>query len=600
MVEMGRAFIPLLVICAFFLDVKGQESVFVETLKDEGRGILKTRGEECFAIIPHHIIKLPDGSEYNGPISIYGEGSVKSSAEFLKSYIGDLAILRFNGGSDQYCSKWDVDKEYAQVVDALTTGTLEMREHSGGVTTMNVNVTAIDDQYISVRPTNFREDISKGMSGSSLFTEYNGRKVFLGMLQEVDDGEGQILMADEMDKILSDFFMPMRKSARDIEYSGLGIERESLGFRFVLTDVERSGDLVNMKFQVTSLNEDKTLRLYYRDLKLYDQSGVETAASNILIGSQSGGSVKYNLVHGISVPLEISFKGVSSSATNVSLLKINFSDSRTERAFEIRDLELEGSTGDVVGTRATSSSGVESSIHGFKFDLLHISKSGQQVVCKLNITSLDRDKEISMYYRNIFLYDNSGLENNARKITIGNQNGGSLRYNMVHGIAIPVEIVFENVSSSAESIALLKIGFQAEGREAHFEARGLSFDGAGSLGEGSSSCSELYFYRLSSFMTCDEQVIVTNHGEELFRMKPGTRFKTVVCDPTGLKLAAKIKRDEISFTVVNMITEPGKNHYFKVGCTLSVATVAEKDVSTGKTELNNEKKFKDKVKLFQL
>ena len=110
-----------------------------------------------------------------------------------------------------------------------------MRDKTGGLSTMAMTVTGIEDQFLYVQPDNFREKISKGMSGSSLFAEYNGRKVFLGMLQSVDGNTGEVLMADEIETTLSEFFNPRKKIRYNSENNvSLGIIRESAGFKFEL------------------------------------------------------------------------------------------------------------------------------------------------------------------------------------------------------------------------------------------------------------------------------------------------------------------------------------------------------------------------------
>ena len=79
-----------------------QETIFAEVSGIEsGRGILKTRGDKCFAIIPNHLLR-----DHFGTVAVYGEGSVMSEADFVKSYTADLAILRFNNKTNIVCTDW--------------------------------------------------------------------------------------------------------------------------------------------------------------------------------------------------------------------------------------------------------------------------------------------------------------------------------------------------------------------------------------------------------------------------------------------------------------------------------------------------------------
>lgn len=580
-----------------------QETVFAEVVGlESGRGILKTRGSECFVIIPHHLIK-----DHFGTVSIYGEGSVLAESEFVKSYTSDLAILRLPSDAIMACTDWKLDREYNKVIDVVTKCRLEMRDKTGGVSTMAVNITGIDDQFIYVQPENFREKIVKGMSGSSLFTEYNGRKVYLGMLQQVDMNTGEVLMADEMENTLNEFFNPVKR----ISYNGsneeasIGIVRESGEIRFELRDIERNGSNVTLKFDISSLDQDKQIYASYRDISLFDEKGLEYKPNRIQIGNQSDWNVRYNLVHGITVPMEVSFNSISSSATDISLLTYKFKSKGSDRVFQMRDIELPGGTS--VGSQYDGND-VEgiTKVSGFKFELKYISQSGQSVLCKFLVTSEERDKNLGMYYRDIFLYDDSGFIYNPKRITIGNKSDYNVQYNMIHGISIPVDLQFEGVNSSAEQIALLKVGFKANNVESEFQLRNLPMEGfagtsdeSNTNGKSNGACSEIYFYRMKGFLQCDEKVEVLNHGNKILALDQGTRYKTVVCDNRELDLKASIGQEELGFSSNKPNIELGTNYYFKIGCSIGVSKITLQDEQTGKAELNKKGKYKRDIQEFQ-
>lgn len=590
-------FVLLVFLLSLYSILPGQETVYVEAGSESGRGVLKTRGDECFAIVPHHLLR-----DHFGTVSVYGEGSVLAQADLVKSYTADLAILRFDKGSNLFCNSWKVDRDFDKVIDVVTKCKLEMRERTGGLSTMAMTVTGIDDEFLYIEPDNFRETIAKGMSGSAVFTEYNGKKVYLGMLQRVNGKVGEVLKASKMDQTLSDFFNPKKK----IRYGGgdsnvsMGIVRESGGFRFELRDIERNGSNLSLKFNVVSLNKDNTLGIYHRSVSLFDDQGSESNASNIVIGSQSGGSVRYNMVHGVSVPMELNFNSISSSTDLATLFKFQFTEDRTNKVIEIRDLELPGGTSYDSKYDGESIDGSQA-ISGFKFDLLHISKSGKDVICKFNVTSLDRDREIQLYFRHILLYDDKGLENAAENIQIGNQSGSSIRYNLIHGITTPLELKFTTVNSSAESIALLKIPFRTALKESEYQLRNISFDTYSAIdGNNNSNCSELYFYRMKGVLQCEDNITLTNHGEKVLVLPVGSRYKVVVCDDRELDFKASIGAEELLAGYERPVINLGKTYYFKVGCTLGKTSIVQQDSDKGKVDLNKKGKYKNQVQSFQL
>ena len=98
--------------------------------------------------------------------------------------------------------------------------------------------------------------------------------------------------------------------------------------------IERNGSNVNLKFNVTSLVQDKRLKFRNRDIQLFDDHGNEIEPSGLVLGSHSHSySIDYNMVHGVSVPLEISFTNMSSSAESISLFRFGFSDSKRKQCF---------------------------------------------------------------------------------------------------------------------------------------------------------------------------------------------------------------------------------------------------------------------------
>jgi len=594
-------FILLCLLLILSIQIEAQQTIYAEAGSETGRGILKSRGNECFAIIPSHLLR-----DHLGTLDIFGEGSLRAEADMVKTYNADLAILRFTGVNEIPCTSWKVDKDYQKIVDVVTKCKLEIREKTGGISTIATSVSGIDDEYLYIQPDNFREKIAKGMSGSSVFCEYQGRKVYLGMLQNVDGNVGEILMADEMEDILDEFFNPRktirsRSAGTDIS---LGIVRESGGYRFELTDIERSGSNMSLKFNVISQEKDNNLRLNYHNVTVFDENGLECKASNFILGSKSRYELNYNMIHGVTVPLEIQFNNIASSTKMISLLKFNFTESRNKGFFEIRDLEIPGGT--EYGSQFDGNE-IEGSkiISGFKFDLLGVSKTGQEVSIKFNVTSEERDREFRLQYSTIYLYDDKGFESKAKTITCGSQSGYDIRYNMIHGIATPLEIKFATVNSAAKNIALLKLAFKSGGVSAEYQQRNIPLDSPEtytSKGSNTSNagCSEIYFYRMKNIAQCDEEISLLNHGEQILRLQSGTRYMALVCEDREFDFKATIGSEELIPGLKKPDFELGENYYFKIGCTFGATVIIQQDEQKGQEELNKRGKFKRQVESFDL
>ncbi len=193
---------------------QAQESVYIKA-DQEGVGILRPRAGECFVIAPAHVVE-----DAINPIGIVGERDVHSvGSNSLLKYEPDLAVVRILEGGQQNCREWKTDQAYDDIAENSFEGFLETRQGNGAVRVMKVLLAGKDGTTITVKPL-FREDLlRKGMSGSSLFVQADGKRVFLGMLMEISDqSTGHILKASSMNVILEDFFS--YKTGRDPKRKG--------------------------------------------------------------------------------------------------------------------------------------------------------------------------------------------------------------------------------------------------------------------------------------------------------------------------------------------------------------------------------------------
>lgn len=589
----------------FIQDLYSQSTVYVKT-NQFGRGFLKMRGSECFVITPEHVIK-----NYNGPIILFGNGGVSSRAQLKKAYLGDLAILEFSGENNLNCNKWQLDKNYKTIIENISQAYLELRNDDGSASKITVNTIDIDVQNITIQPKEGSgETFSKGMSGSSLFVEYQGKKVFLGMLQSIADTKtGSVIRADVIDNLLGSFFNPIKKKKTSSVISEQVLTKEEQGFKFDLLGINKSGDRVIFTFDVTSLHKDKTLKLSYRDIFLHEDNGAEHKATKIIIGNKSSHIVEYNLIHNVAVPMKIIFTDIASSSQFATWFKLGFYSEEKQSHFEFRELYF-GDESEDLSEVIEDKGNWSKEVLGFKYDLLNFEKNGTDVVFTFTVTSLDKDNEIKFSYRDILLYDNNGLETNASTITVGNKSYHSVDYNLIQGIHVPLIISFKDVASSATGVALLKIGFSDTQNKSNFQIRNLTFPlkkitntenkVSTSIGKPTTTCSEIYFYRKKSMLECVETVYLYNQGVLLAKLQPGVRYKSIVCDDRFFKLSVRTNPNEIALSASKPIIEMGKKYYFKISCAMGVSTISEQEDAKGKKDITNNSKFIRKLATLSL
>jgi hypothetical protein len=101
----------------------------------------------------------------------------------------------------------------------------------------------------------------------------------------------------------------------------------------------------------------------------------------------------------------------------------------------------------------------------FTFALMGCVQSGETVVCDFVITNNGKDRKIDIY-RGLFtnaskLYDNLGNEYRADGSQIANKTGTS-NVLILSNVPTPAKVIFEDVSTQANSIALLLLGGNVE------------------------------------------------------------------------------------------------------------------------------------------
>jgi hypothetical protein len=486
-----------LLLCLFVFSVSipfllGQTTVHLQSA-EFGRGILKPRLGECFVIAPLHVVEGGAGS-----VTITGARNVQSTGVFAQGFPGDLAVVRVVDGGQQACTDWETAENYDEILSNTLEGFLELRREDGSTRLMQVFIPEKTSETITIEPKRPNQSFTKGMSGAALYTLVEGKKVYLGMLQEVDseNGWGYVIQADDLERILGGFFdsadspPPSEPSNRNTariqsdpvkkdipQKSPSSMVFEDLDLKYELLDIKKTGSRVVCKFKVTSLEKDTDLRLSYDNIYVYDQNGLVTQSINIAVGNKNGYNVNYQLVHNVPVSLDITFDNVASSAKGLSFFSMPFRSGGRDGRIEFRNISFD-SLGAVFSLPRQEGEWSEE-VLGFEFQLMEYKKSGSRVTCKFLVTNLKNDGFLRLSYDNIYMYDQNGLVTRSANVLVGSANGYNINYYLIKGVQTPLELVFDDVATSASGISYMDVKFSDDQNNGMFLIRNLSFDGFG-------------------------------------------------------------------------------------------------------------------------
>jgi hypothetical protein len=436
-----------------------QSTVHLSIL-EEGRGILRSRGNECFIIAPYHLV---DGAE-NRQVVVTGDNQKVSQGKYIKQYPGDIAIIKIEGGASQGCTEWDIVKSFTQLLNNTFEGFLEIRNDDGSFDHEPMYLKRKTDQGITIQAKDANFEFSKGMSGSSLFSNINGVKTYLGMLLSTDDNNnkiGNVFQADDMDRIMGEFFIgPLGVKTKEVSTQSVQFANqfhEEAGFNFELIKAKKSGDKIVLSFSITSTLKDDINYFHRQGTKIYDQNGIQIEASSIKLANQNNpnyGGWDFTFPKGVSIPYQITFNGCENFET-ISLLEMMVLNGKI---IKFKNLTLEG-------VNTVSSYNIPKVIiksheeAGFNFELIKAKKSGDKIVLSFSITSTLKD-DINYFHRQgTKIYDQNGIQIEASSIKLANQNNpnyGGWDFTFPKGVSIPYEITF-NGCENFETISLLEM-----------------------------------------------------------------------------------------------------------------------------------------------
>jgi hypothetical protein len=451
-------YLLLLLICLIYSILSFAQNTVHLSIIEEGRGVLRSRGNECFVITPKHVI---EGAELR-TITITGENQKSSTGKFIKSYPGDIAIIKIENGAAQECSEWDIRKSFSTLLQNTFEGYLETRNDDGSFDHEPMYLKKKTDQGITIQAKDNAFEFSKGMSGSSLFSNINGVKTYLGMLLSTDNSKlGNVFQADDMDRIVSEFFTESQSitNLSKIEQSNKSTSTKSYeeeGFKYELIKSVKNGDNIKLSFLITSLVKDDINYLRRQGTKIYNQQGTQIEASSIKLANQNDinyGGWNFTFPKGVPIPYEVNFTGCE-DFEQITLLELIAKDSKL---YKFKNIELEGASRSTTSKVLTPIKSFEE--EGFRYELIKSVKNGDNIKLSFQITSLLKDDINYLRRQGTKIYNQQGIQIESSSIKLANQNDinyGGWNFTFPKGVPIPYEVNFTGCEDF-EQITLLEL-----------------------------------------------------------------------------------------------------------------------------------------------
>ena len=174
------------------------QTVWIEGA-EEGQGVLRARGNECFVITPYHVVK-----DTLGDVTIVGPQATRTTAELVRSFPSDLAVLRIKDARSLSCDEWLPLDNFDAMLKTQAGGFLLITERTGGRTRLQVTFAAHDEERIFVRPSPGARQIEQTMSGALLLI--NGAPGGILLQKSNDEGTGEIYQIDDVMRLTQPFF----------------------------------------------------------------------------------------------------------------------------------------------------------------------------------------------------------------------------------------------------------------------------------------------------------------------------------------------------------------------------------------------------------
>lgn len=177
------------------------EGVLVSGI-EEGQGLLRARGGECFAITPQHVVGL-GGTE----LSVVNAERTRAPAEQLSNFGDDIAVIRVAAQGRLTCGRgWQSSESLGPLLSEAVRlgrqGTLLRVRPTGGLESHAVRFSALEGRHVEVQLITQHSDAFEGLSGSQLLLD--GRQV--GMVLSTLQGTLRAYRQDALERLVGDFF----------------------------------------------------------------------------------------------------------------------------------------------------------------------------------------------------------------------------------------------------------------------------------------------------------------------------------------------------------------------------------------------------------
>ena len=496
---MNMRLFNLLFSVSIYSSIFSQNTVYVNVPGgNEGRGILKSRGEECFVITPKHVI-----GEYDlDKVGIIGDKKVKSFASIEHQYKEDLAILRIESGGTQKCNEWSVEKNFETIIENNTSGFVEYRDSDGSVQKADVEVIGVNSEEIQIQKKDAMSIFVKGWSGSSLFVNSNGQRTYLGMLYQIEGRKGYVMRADHMFNVMTSFFGKEEKEAQlgnpdsDIisgnfnNSSGVLREMETKQVKLAITKFEQNNNKAIFNFTLTNKNAAQQIvefQTYIGNFNLIDQNGLSYRATQIRIGNDND---KAELIYNVPVKCMVEFEVGMNKITKAAKLQLN----GYSHEFKFFNIELiknnSNSTSNTLLQKKESQLGSQSS----KMVIVNVTsfeQNNNKAIFNFTLTNKNAAQQIvefQTYIGNFNLIDQNGLSYRATQIRIGNDND---KAELIYNVPVKCMVEFEVGMNKITKAAKLQLnGYNHQFILTHINLTSINDDNSTKINSNSSKMNE--------------------------------------------------------------------------------------------------------------
>ena len=225
------------------------KNVFVQA-SSNGRGLLRARGTQCFAITPGHVVE-PGAST----IRLIAPDARIATGGLVQTFPGDLAAVEVIGLEEDACAEWMVTDGLPELIASAVDATIVGLTEAGTEELVPVDILEKTNLSFRVRPKNSADEIIQGFSGSAVYI--NG--AVAGILTEVvPDGLGVVYRIDRVEEIMGAFFaevVPSTSTCTILAPSLTETDRDDFALRVYVND-EYEGQIQLMPYSGDELEFD--------------------------------------------------------------------------------------------------------------------------------------------------------------------------------------------------------------------------------------------------------------------------------------------------------------------------------------------------------